>query len=183
MRSSSSWVLIWLCGHAARLAQKGAGPPSRGRGRFRGRAQFVFGPAGPASLSAPMAGRSELGGWPRLCRPGTGRVVATAADFIIPLSPATRIYLASGATDLRKSFEGLSDLVAPQFREDPLSGHLYVFANRRKNRDQVALFRRQRGLGLRQAPDGPGPLCLAQNGRAGGLAHLGRGVDLVAQRH
>ncbi len=53
---------------------------------------------------------------------------------MIPLSPATRIYLAAGATDLRKSFEGLSDLVSHHFQQDPLSGHLYVFTNRRKNR-------------------------------------------------
>jgi transposase len=59
---------------------------------------------------------------------------------MIPLSPATRIYLASGATDLRKSFEGLSDLVAQQFKADPLSGHLYVFANRRKNRIKILYF-------------------------------------------
>ena len=53
---------------------------------------------------------------------------------MIPLSPATRIFLASGATDLRQSFEGLSDVVTHQFKEDPLSGHLFVFTNRRKNR-------------------------------------------------
>jgi len=40
---------------------------------------------------------------------------------MISLSPATRIYLAAGATDLRKGFEGLSDLVSHQFKEDPLS--------------------------------------------------------------
>ena len=44
---------------------------------------------------------------------------------MIPLSPATRIYLAAGATDLRKGLEGLSDLVKHQFKEDPLSGHLF----------------------------------------------------------
>jgi transposase len=59
---------------------------------------------------------------------------------MIPLSPATRIFLASGATDLRKSFEGLGDLVSHQFKEDPLSGHLYVFANRRKNRIKLLYF-------------------------------------------
>ncbi len=59
---------------------------------------------------------------------------------MIPLSPATRIFLASGATDLRKSFEGLSDVVAHQFKEDPLNGHLYVFANRRKNRIKLLYF-------------------------------------------
>jgi transposase len=59
---------------------------------------------------------------------------------MIPLSPATRIYLAAGATDLRKSFEGLGDLVAHRFQEDPLSGHLYVFTNRRKNRVKLLYF-------------------------------------------
>lgn len=59
---------------------------------------------------------------------------------MFPLSPATRIFLAAGATDLRKSFEGLSDLVTQRFKEDPFSGHLYVFANRKKNRIKVLYF-------------------------------------------
>jgi len=53
---------------------------------------------------------------------------------MMPVGPATRIYLAAGATDLRKSFEGLSDLVTHHFQADPLSGHLYVFTNRQHNR-------------------------------------------------
>lgn len=53
---------------------------------------------------------------------------------MMPVGPATRIYLAAGATDLRKSFEGLSDLVRHRFQEDPLSGHLFVFANRVRTR-------------------------------------------------
>jgi transposase len=53
---------------------------------------------------------------------------------MMPLGPATRIYLALGATDLRKGFEGLCDLVRHRFKEDPLSGHWFVFANRSKTR-------------------------------------------------
>lgn len=56
---------------------------------------------------------------------------------MMAVGPATRIYLAAGATDLRKGFEGLIDLVRHRFKEDPLSGHLFVFANRRKNRAKV----------------------------------------------
>jgi transposase len=59
---------------------------------------------------------------------------------MFPLSPATRIYLAAGVTDLRKSFEGLADLVSHRFKEDPLSGHLYVFANRKRNRIKLLYF-------------------------------------------
>ncbi len=55
----------------------------------------------------------------------------------MPVGPATRIFLATGATDLRKSFEGLSDLVRHRFQEDPLSGHLFVFANRIRTRVKV----------------------------------------------
>lgn len=53
---------------------------------------------------------------------------------MITISPATRIFLAAGATDLRKSYEGLSDLVRHRFQEDPLSGHLFVFANAQRTR-------------------------------------------------
>lgn len=53
---------------------------------------------------------------------------------MMPMGPATRIYLAAGATDLRKSFDGLSDVVRHRFKQDPLSGHLFVFANRSRTR-------------------------------------------------
>jgi len=56
---------------------------------------------------------------------------------MIALGPATRVFLACGATDLRKGFEGLSDLVRHQFKEDPFSGHLYVFANRSRTRIKI----------------------------------------------
>ena len=55
----------------------------------------------------------------------------------MPVGPATRIFLAAGATDLRKRFEGLRDLVRHRFQEDPLSGHLFVFANRHRTRLKV----------------------------------------------
>lgn len=54
--------------------------------------------------------------------------------------PATRVFLAAGATDLRKSFEGLSGLVRHKLKEDPLSGHLFVFANRDRTRLKVLYF-------------------------------------------
>lgn len=53
---------------------------------------------------------------------------------MIPSGPATRVFLALGATDMRKGFEGLSSLVKHRFKEDPLSGHLFVFANKSRNR-------------------------------------------------
>ena len=59
---------------------------------------------------------------------------------MIALSPATRVFLAVGATDLRRSFEGLSDRVRHQFKEDPLSGHLFVFCNRGRTRLKILFW-------------------------------------------
>lgn len=53
---------------------------------------------------------------------------------MMPPGPATRIFLALGATDLRQGFEGLSDRVRHHFKEDPFSGHWFVFANRSQTR-------------------------------------------------
>ena len=50
------------------------------------------------------------------------------------LGPATRIYLAAGATDMRKGFEGLFGLVRDRLRCEPLSGHVFLFANAQRNR-------------------------------------------------
>jgi transposase len=53
--------------------------------------------------------------------------------FTMPSS--VRIFVATEPTDLRKSFDGLSAAVAHALGNDPLSGHLFVFFN--KKRTQV----------------------------------------------
>jgi len=50
------------------------------------------------------------------------------------LGPATRIYLAAGATDMRKGFEGLYGLARDRLLCEPLSGHVFVFSNAQRNR-------------------------------------------------
>jgi transposase len=56
---------------------------------------------------------------------------------MIGLGSATRVYLAAGATDMRKGFDGLYGMVRDRLRIDPLSGHLFVFCNGRRNRLKV----------------------------------------------
>lgn len=56
---------------------------------------------------------------------------------MLSLPPSVRIFVATGATDLRKSFDGLSALAQSVLRQDPLSGHLFIFANRRRDRVKV----------------------------------------------
>ena len=50
---------------------------------------------------------------------------------MLALPPSTRVFVCTTPTDLRKSFDGLIGLVRMRFEEDPLSGHLFVFVNRR----------------------------------------------------
>lgn len=57
---------------------------------------------------------------------------------MLTLPPSVRIYVATTPVDLRKSFDGISLLVAQQLLLDPRSGHLFVAFNRRG--DQVRIL-------------------------------------------
>lgn len=56
---------------------------------------------------------------------------------MLTLSPAVRIYVAPGPTDLRRSIDGLAAVVRTQFGLEPLSGHLFLFRNRRGDRLKI----------------------------------------------
>ena len=56
------------------------------------------------------------------------------------LSAAVRVFLCTRPTDLRKGFDGLSGLVQEGFSQDPLSGHLFLFLNRRRDRMKILYF-------------------------------------------
>lgn len=55
-------------------------------------------------------------------------------------SQQARIWLCTTPTDMRKSYNGLSALVKNQLKHDPLSGHYFVFVNRRKTMMKVLYF-------------------------------------------
>jgi transposase len=59
---------------------------------------------------------------------------------VFGLGPATKIYIAVEAIDMRKGFEGLHGLVRDHLGEDPLSGHLFLFTNRTKTRLKVLVW-------------------------------------------
>ncbi len=52
---------------------------------------------------------------------------------MIPLPPSTRIYLACGATDMRKGFDGLAVLAQQVLEQSPHSGALFAFRGKRGN--------------------------------------------------
>jgi transposase len=59
---------------------------------------------------------------------------------VFGLGAATRIYLAPGATDMRKGFNGLYGLVRDQLLCDPLSDHLFLFSNAQRNRLKILFW-------------------------------------------
>jgi transposase len=58
------------------------------------------------------------------------------------LPPTVRVFLHLGPTDMRRSFDGLAALTRELLRQDPLSGHLFVFFNRRRDRVKVLVWDR-----------------------------------------
>lgn len=53
---------------------------------------------------------------------------------MLSFTGALRIFLATEPVDLRKSFNGLYEVVLNRLKEDPCSGALFVFTNKRRNR-------------------------------------------------
>lgn len=58
------------------------------------------------------------------------------------LSRAVHVYVATEPCCLRKSFEGLANEVRQALAKDPLSGHVFVFLNRRKDMVKLLLWTR-----------------------------------------
>ena len=54
--------------------------------------------------------------------------------------PKVRIWLYSQPTDMRKSFDGLCGLIRSRLEEEPTSGQLFVFINRRKTHLKILYF-------------------------------------------
>jgi transposase len=59
---------------------------------------------------------------------------------MLNLSPATRVFVATTPVDLRGSFNALYGRVQTQLQHDPLSGHLFVFTNTRRNRVKILFW-------------------------------------------
>jgi len=61
---------------------------------------------------------------------------------MLSLPTSVRIYLARGATDMRKSIDGLAALTAQALEQQPMSGHLFVFCNRDRDRIKILYWER-----------------------------------------
>jgi transposase len=66
---------------------------------------------------------------------------------MIGLALGVKVYLCTEPTDMRRGFDGLSGMAESLMKQDPLSGHLFVFRNR--NRDKLKiLYWDQDGLAI-----------------------------------
>jgi transposase len=111
------------------------------------------------------------------------------------LPGAVRIFLCARPTDMRKSFDGLQGMVREFLGQDPLSGHLFLFLNRRRDRikllwwdrDGLAIFYKRLEAGTFQQLD-PATCAGPRSGEAAieltatELALLLTGVDLASAR-
>ena len=52
---------------------------------------------------------------------------------MLSLPSAVRVFIYTGPTDMRRSFDGLAGMAEELIGEDPLSGHLFLFRNRRRD--------------------------------------------------
>ena len=59
---------------------------------------------------------------------------------MLSLPLPVKVFWSVAPTDMRKSFDSLSAIVAEQLGYDPLSGHLFVFTSRRRDRVKLLYF-------------------------------------------
>lgn len=59
---------------------------------------------------------------------------------MLSLTSATRVFVALEPVDMRQSFNGLYARVQAVLKEEPTSGHLFVFTNRHRNRLKILYF-------------------------------------------
>jgi transposase len=103
------------------------------------------------------------------------------------LSAAVRVYLATKPADMRKSFDGLAALASGSLALDPLSGHLFVFVNKRRDRIKILYWDRD-GMAVwaKRLERGTFVLPAATSGRVemttAELAALLAGIDLNTAR-
>ena len=114
---------------------------------------------------------------------------------MIMLPSAVRAFLCTRSVDLRKSFDGLSGLVQECFDQELLTGHLFLFLNRRRDRikilyfdrDGLAIWYKRLEVGCFQNPV-PTPGVTQLSGSAGielsvtDLALILNGIDLATAR-
>lgn len=61
---------------------------------------------------------------------------------MLSLPPSVKVFVATEVTDMRKSIDALSIEVKEVLHKDPLSGHLFVFCNKRGDKIKILYWDR-----------------------------------------
>jgi transposase len=106
---------------------------------------------------------------------------------VIGLPGTVRVFVAVAAADLRNGYDGLAQLAREAIREDPLSGHLFVFANRKRDRIKIIYWDRDGfAIWMKRLERGtyrwPSPTSDRVEWTAAELAAVLGGIDLKATR-
>lgn len=103
-------------------------------------------------------------------------------------APGVQVWLATQPVDMRKSFDGLAEVVRAFLGHDPLSGNLFVFRNKSAqrvkvlwwDRDGLAIFYKRIERGEFRFPKGSDDTSIAID--SGQLLRLLSGLELAAKR-
>src|SRR3954467_13229234 len=109
---------------------------------------------------------------------------------MIALPPLLRIFVYRLPTDTRKSFQGLGALTESAMKQDPLSGSLFVFLNRRRDRPKIlywgqtgfCIWYQQLEKGTYQLPEEPREAQEALEVTRSQLSLILDGIDLSSVR-
>lgn len=109
---------------------------------------------------------------------------------MISVPRQVKIFVALEPTDMRCGFDGLSGLVQETLQQDPLSGHLFLFRNRRRDRvkillwdgDGFVLYYKRLSRGTFELPAPANPESKAVEIRASELSMLLDGIELQGRR-
>ncbi len=101
-----------------------------------------------------------------------------------------KIFVSLQPTDMRRGFPGLSGEVQSTLQQDPLSGHLFLFRNRRGDRikilfwdgDGYAIFYKQLSRGSFEFPSSTDPTSPVVQIRASELSMLLDGIELKGRK-
>jgi transposase len=110
--------------------------------------------------------------------------------LMLTVPQQVKIFVALQPTDMRRGFPGLSGEVQSTLQEDPLSGHLFLFHNRRRDRikilfwegDGYAIYYKQLSLGSFEFPPPQDPNSPVVQIRASELAMLLDGIELKGRK-
>ena len=106
---------------------------------------------------------------------------------MLSLPPSVRVFVCTRVSDMRWSFDRLALVTREVVREDPFSGHLFVFRNRRGDRVKVlywdrigyCIWYKRLEAGTFELPEGEGD---ALEMEASEFALVLEGIDLSSAR-